>query len=152
MKEIIKLLPYTDDDYEFVYEVKKNAYMKYVLECWGSWVEDDQRKYFDSFIDKVRDNAFIIMDDDKRIGFYNGEILENGNYEVGNICIIPEYQGRGIGTKVLKEKLEENNDRDIEIQFFKQNPVGELYERLGFVPNGETKFHYQMLKAKNKIK
>ena len=152
MKEIIKLLPYTDADYEFVYEVKKNAYMKYVLECWGSWVEDDQRKYFDSFIDKVRDNAFIIMDDDKRIGFYNGEILENGNYEVGNICIIPEYQGRGIGTKVLKEKLEENNDRDIEIQFFKQNPVGELYERLGFVPNGETKFHYQMLKAKNKIK
>ena len=30
MNENIKLVPYTDDDYEFVYEVKKNAYKKYV--------------------------------------------------------------------------------------------------------------------------
>ena len=91
------------------------------------------------------------MDADKKIGFYNGEVLENGNYEVGNICIIPEYQGKGIGTKLLKDKLEENKDRNIEIQYFKQNPVGALYERLGFVPNGETQFHYQMMKPKQQL-
>ena len=49
---------------------------------------------------------------------------------------------------ILKEKLEEHKDQDIKIQFFKQNPVGKLYERLGFVPNGETQFHYQMIKPK----
>lgn len=90
------------------------------------------------------------MDGDKKIGFYNGEVLENGNYEVGNICIIPEYQGKGIGTQILKDKLEENTDRNIEIQYFKQNPVGRLYERLGFIPSGETEFHYQMKKPKTK--
>ncbi|MEE0700101.1 MAG: GNAT family N-acetyltransferase [Bacilli bacterium] len=148
MIDTIKLVPYTDADYEFVYEVKKNAYKKYVEECWGSWIEEDQRKYYDKFINRVKDNAYIIMDSDNKIGFYNGEVLENGNYEVGNICIIPEYQGKGIGSKLLKDKLEENKDRDIEIQFFKQNPVGKLYERLGFVPNGETEFHYQMIKSK----
>ena len=104
MNENIKLVPYTDKDYEFVYEVKKNAYKKYVEECWGSWVEDDQRKYFEKFINTVKDNAYIIMDGDNKIGFYNGEILENGNYEVGNICIIPEYQGKGIGSKILNDK------------------------------------------------
>lgn len=90
------------------------------------------------------------MDANKKIGFYNGEVLENGNYQVGNICIIPEYQGKGIGTKLLKEKLEENKDRDIEIQYFKQNPVGKLYERLGFVLDYEKEFHYAMFKEKEK--
>lgn len=77
--------------------------------------------------------------------------MTNGNYEVGNICIIPEYQGKGIGTRILKYKLEENKDRDIEILYFKQNPIGKLYERLGFVLNGETEFHYQMMKPKQPI-
>ena len=152
MKETINLVPYTDDDYEFVYEVKKNAYKKYVEECWGAWIEEDQRTYFEKFIGAVRNNTYIIMNGNTKIGFYNGEVLENGNYEVGNICIVPEYQGTGIGTKILKEKLEENKDRDIEIQYFKQNPVGILYERLGFIPNGETQFHYQMIKQKQDIK
>ncbi len=144
----IYLTPYTDIDYEFVYEVKKNAYKKYVEWCWGTWNEEDQRKYFEKFITTVKDNAFIIMNGYKKIGFYNGEILENGNYEIGNICITPEYQGKGIGTKILQEKIAENKDRDIEIQYFKQNPVGSLYTKLGFVPNGETESHYQMIKPK----
>ena len=37
-----------------------------------------------------------------------------------------------------------------DIQIFKQNPVGKLYERLGFIPSGETEFHYQMMKPKEK--
>ena len=93
-------------------------------------------------------NEEIYMVDDKKIGFYNGEVLENGNYEIGNICIISEYQGKGIGTKILKDKIDENKNRDIEIQYFKQNPVGSLYKRLGFIPNRETEFHYQMIKPK----
>ena len=151
MNDKIELIPYVDEDYEFVYEVKKNAYKKYVEECWGAWVEEDQRKYFEKFITMVKSNAFIIINGDNKIGFYNGGVLENGKYEIGNICIIPEYRGKGIGTKILKDKLEENKDRDIEIQYFKHNPVGKLYERLGFVANGETEFHNQMMKPKKSI-
>jgi hypothetical protein len=55
----------------------------------------------------------------------------------------------GIGSNILKAKLEENKDKNIEIQYFKQNPVGKLYERLGFTPNGETEFHYRMIKTKH---
>ena len=150
MNEKVNLVPYTDEDYEFVYEVKKDAYKKYVEECWGAWIEEDQRKYFENFINNVRDNAFIIMSGDTKIGFYNGEVLENGNYEVGNICIIPEYQSKGIGTKILKDKLEEYKNYDIELQYFKQNPVGNLYRRLGFIPDKEKEFHYTMIKPKIK--
>ena len=97
-----------------------------------------------------KENSYIIKIDDKAIGFFNDEELEDGSYEIGNICIIPEYQGKGIGTDILKLKLEEHKNQDIKIQFFKQNPVWKLYKRLGFVLNGETEFHYQMFKAKQK--
>ena len=145
----IELIPYRDEDYEFVYEVKKNAYRKYVEKNWGSWNEEEQRKYFDNFITNVKNNAFIIMYEETKIGFYNGEIISNGNYEIENICIIPQYQNKGIGSKILKSKLEENKDRDIVILYFKQNPVGKLYERLGFTPNGEAEYHYRMIKSKS---
>lgn len=145
------LVPYTDKYYDFVYEVKKNAYIKYVEDCWGQWNEEDQKEYFKKFITAYKDNSYIIKIEDKAIGFYNDEELEDGSYEVGNICIIPEYQGKGIGTDILKTKLEEHKNQDIKIQFFKQNPVGELYKRLGSILSGETKFHYQMIKPKQNI-
>lgn len=36
MIEHITLRKYTNNDYNFVYQVKKNAYKKYVEECWGA--------------------------------------------------------------------------------------------------------------------
>lgn len=143
-------------------DLSKEAELAYLKDCiseadtsknekwasWGAWIEEGQWKYYDNFIDKVRNNTYIIMAGDRQIGFYNGEILANGNYEVGNICIIPKYQGRGIGTSILSNILEENKDRNIEIQYFKQNPVGKLYRKLGFVPYNETEFHYQMIKRR----
>ena len=81
MEKEIKLVPYTDEDYEFVYKVKKNAYKKYVEECWGEWNEETQRQLFKRFIEKVKNNTFIIVCKDKKIGFYNGEFIDNGHYE-----------------------------------------------------------------------
>jgi len=142
-----KLVPINEKDYDFIYNLKKNAYMKYVDEIWG-WNEENQKEYFKKFIDTYKNNIYIIQINGIDIGFYNDEILKNGDYEVGNICIIPEYQGKGIGTKILKDILEINKDKNIHIQYFKQNPVGNLYARLGFIPNGETDYHYQMIKRK----
>ena len=146
--EQYKMEPYKEEYYDFVYEVKKNAYQKYVEECWGSWKEEEQKEYFKKFINAYQNSSYIIKVGNKPIGFYNDSELEDGSYEIGNICIIPEYRGKGIGTSILKEKLEEHKNQTIRIQFFKQNPVGELYKRLGFTPDGETEFHYQMIKSK----
>lgn len=147
--------PYIDNEYndykEFIYQTKKNAYKQYVEANWGTWNEDDQRRYYDHFIDAVADDAWIIQMNGKDIGFYNGLTLEDGSYEIGNICIIPEYQGKGIGTQVLKDIMELHKGQDIHIQYFKQNPVGKLYERLGFQSNGETEYHYQMFKPKEEV-
>lgn len=142
-----KLIPITQNDYDFIYKLKKNAYIKYVEEIWG-WDEDKQKEYFKNFIETYKNNTYLIKLNDEVIGFYNDEFLENGDYEIGNICIVEEYQGKGIGTQILKDILEKNKDKNIHIQYFKQNPVGNLYTRLGFKANGETKTHYQMIKRK----
>lgn len=134
-----------DDDYWFIYDLKKSAYKKYVEVNFGAWDEDVQKEYFKKFYETYKENTYIIQVDGKDIGFYNDCFLENGNYEVGNICIIFEYQGRGIGTRILKDMINKYKDYNIEIQYFKQNPVGNLYKRLGFVFKEETNTHIKMI-------
>ena len=146
-KQKYELRDVTENDYDFIYQVKKNAYKKYVEMNYGDWNEEQQKEYFKRFIEAYKEGAYIIIFDGQDVGFYNG-CIEDGKYEIGNICIIPEYQNRGIGTSILNDVLLDNLDKEITIQYFKQNPVGKLYARLGFEPNGETEYHYQMIKRK----
>ena len=141
--------PYIDNEYhnykEFIYQTKKEAYKKYVEdEC----NEEIQRKHFETFINNVKDDTWIIQLNGKDIGFYNGVTYEDGSYEIENICIIPEYQKRGIGTQVLSDIIELHKGQDIHIKYFKQNQVGNLFSKLGFVSNGETEFYNNMLRMK----
>ena len=135
----------SENDYEFIYQVKKGAYKKYVEINFGTWNEEQQREYFAKFIEACKESAFVITYEGKDIGFYNG-CLEGNSYEIGNICIIPEYQNRGIGTAILNDVLSENVGKEVRLQYFKQNPAGRLYERLGFHRAGETAYHYRMVK------
>ena len=60
------------------------------------------------------DNAYNIQFGNEDIGFYNDKVLESGNYEVWNICIIPEYQGKRIGSRILKNIMDKYSNTDIE--------------------------------------
>ena len=120
--EQYNMRPYIDNEYhnykEFIYKVKKDAYKEYVEKNYGSWVEEEQRRRFNQFIEQVKGDTWIIQLDGVDIGFYNGKKLDNDNYEIGNICIIPEYQGKGIGTQVLKDMMRLHNNQNIHIQYF----------------------------------
>lgn len=149
-KNQYNMRPYIDNKYhkykEFIYQTKKKVYKKYVEKYWGVWDENIQRELFETFIKNAANDAWIIQLNGVDIGFYNGRELEDKSYEICNICIIPEYQNKGIGTQVLKDIIKLHKGQDIYIQYFKDNPVGKLYERLGFVAIGENKFHYMMVK------
>lgn len=138
-----RLREVTEQDYDFIYQLKKDAYIKYVEMNFGEWKEEVQKALFKAFMEKFKEGMYIITFQGKDIGFYNA--CENDYmYEIGNICIVPEYQNRGIGTAILQNVITEHADKDIHLQYFKQNPVGRLYERLGFQRIGETSYHYQM--------
>ena len=45
---------------------------------------------------------FIILYDNKPVGCVSFKKVSAGIYEVGCLCVVPEYQGKGIGTQAIK--------------------------------------------------
>ena len=145
----LDLKPYKNGNQEeikFIYNLKKKVYQKYVEKIYGEWNEENQKKLFNKFMKENSKNIELIYLKDKLVGFYNGKTKDDKTFEIGNICIMPEYQNKGIGTAVLKEVLFENKDKDIILQCFKENPASKLYERMGFKKTIETQTHYTMKK------
>ncbi len=137
------------EEIQFIYNLKKEVYQKYVENIYGEWNEDIQKKLFSKFMKENSKNIELVYLKNKLVGFYNGEEIENNTFEIGNICIKPEYQNRGIGTAILKEILLENQEKDVKLQAFKINEKAiKLYEKLGFKKTDETKTHYIMIKNK----
>lgn len=145
MKYILR--NYEDNDYKFIYDIKKSAYKDYVEKHYGPWKENEQIKFFDDYIKKQSNFIKIIVLDNKSIGFVDISVIDN-ICEINNICIDEKYRGQGIGTQILNDCLNKHKDKDIKLQYFKSNRVGNLYKRLGFKEIGETKTHYQMVKKR----
>ena len=53
------------------------------------------------------------MCNNEKIGFYQGQVVNERTYYIENICIIPEYQGKGIGTEILKSIVKEYSARSL---------------------------------------
>ena len=47
-------------------------------------------------------SKFVILCDSQPVGCISCKDTENGIYEVGCLCVIPEYQGMGIGTAAME--------------------------------------------------
>ena len=45
---------------------------------------------------------FLILNEDKAVGCISCRELEEGVFEVGCLCVIPEFQGKGIGTAAIE--------------------------------------------------
>jgi ribosomal protein S18 acetylase RimI-like enzyme len=138
------LRPYTKDDSEFVYQAKKDAYKHYVKKFWGSWDDEKQRSFFADFIKKVQGTLLIIEHESASIGLYHGDMMDQNTYEIGNIIIIPNYQGNGIGLDILQKVIQNNPKLKMHLQVFKENPAINLYKRLGFAVIDETRTHLIM--------
>ena len=62
-----------------------------------------------------------------------------GEIRIMDIALAPAFRGRGIGTALLRELMDEagGSGRALSIHVEANNPARRLYERLGFVPAGE---------------
>lgn len=142
---IYSLRKCTLDDFDFLYELKKQNFKKYVDNIWG-WNDSDQIKRMRIDLDEHLSHKRIIILDGRQIGVLATHITDNGDLFINEINLLKEYQGKGIGTKLLSDILYNNLDRRIILQVFKDNPAINLYKRLGFKIYNETETHYQMEK------
>ena len=67
---------------------------------------------------------------------------------VVDIALLPEWRGRGIGSRLLRPILEEASARRVPVAIHveRQNPAMTLYRRLGFTPAGEAGIYLRMVR------
>ena len=135
---------YQDTDYDFIYETKKALYKDYVIQTWGKWIEKDQKDFFEKYIKVNKEHIYILTSGNTKIGFIDYNIGQN-DVDIGNLCINKEYQGKGIGSRILEEIINKNLDKTISLQVFIQNERDiKLYNNLGFKITKSTNTHHTM--------
>jgi ribosomal protein S18 acetylase RimI-like enzyme len=69
---------------------------------------------------------------------------------LSNVALLPRYQGRGLGTQLVRMVLAEGERRalPVRLQVLKANRVRRLYERLGLAVCGESETHFQMVRGR----
>ena len=83
-----KIRDYESDDYQFVYDVKKIVYQKYVELNWGEWNEKKQQEIFIEFINMYKNDIKIIVKDGIDIGFYHCKQIDQDNFEIVNKSVL----------------------------------------------------------------
>lgn len=63
-----------------------------------------------------------------------------------DIALLPEYRAKGIGSALLRELIEQCDQRKLpfRLQVLRTNPALRLYERLGFVRTEEDQIYIHM--------
>lgn len=136
--------PYIDNKYhnykEFIYQLRKDNYRDYDK-------QNDERKCFEDFINDTHNDIWIIQLNGKDIGFYNGMMFEDEKYEIRNICLLSEYQGKGIEIQILKDVIQLHKDKDLYIND-NSNVINDLCNELGLEQNENSQSHYLLKKSK----
>ena len=134
------------NDSEFVFTVKKAAYREYVEQVWG-WDDNYQRE---------RHNKEFASYDFRIIQFRGTDVgilvtsHTSDTLEVNQIYILPEYQGKGIGSACLARIIDDTDleRKSVILKVLKINTRGiALYQRLGFTIVSESSEYLQMKKS-----
>jgi ribosomal protein S18 acetylase RimI-like enzyme len=115
-------------DLPFIEEVHVAALGPVALVGYG-WPAITLRKQFRSEIDVT--NCHVISVDGRRAGYLSIEDRDTYWY-IDAIAMARRYQGKGVGTLVLRDVLTEAGSRPVRLNVLHVNRARLLYERLGF--------------------
>ena len=132
-------------DIKFIYKLKEKCFKWYVEKIYG-WNEQMQIELIQKEMDEHLDDTSIIQYKGIDIGIFTLYYDEIGDACVDMFAILPDYQGKGIGTQILINVLEENKNVRIYLKTYKENSSRILYQRVGFRKYDETETHWLMEK------
>lgn len=77
--------------------------------------------------------SIVLHGDDERIGVFKAK-RDRSPWFISQIQLLPEWQGRGIGTGLIARFVVEAREHGetVELGVLKVNPARRMYERLGF--------------------
>lgn len=83
---------------------------------------------------------------DKIIGYYSLELQDNNQCELNNLCVLPQYRHKHIGTNLLEDaciKAKKAGCKKINIGIVEENKVlKKWYVENGFIHTGTKKFDF----------
>ena len=139
----IRLRPATHADLEFIFRLQYEAMHPHIVRVYGAWDEEAAKAKFHAKTNPATHD--IIELDGEPIGC-RWLRPQPGALELVRLYILPEYQGRGIGTHVLSLLLLEAKEAGLPValRVLKGNPARRLYERHGFRVTREIETHHYM--------
>lgn len=131
-----------------LFDIHRAVFSSHIEQIWG-WDEDWQKDNFKREAESAETSVVII--DGVIIGYVQICDNENGLY-LQNIAILPEYQRKGVGTRLIQrfQALAVAKEAPLQLSVFRTNTSAlRFYERLGFEKAGDTNTHYQMVWKSN---
>lgn len=141
----ITFRPATAQDSEFAYGVKKTTLGEYVRQVWG-WDEDEQRRLHQRRFASQDFQVIVATGADVGILALSHE---PDCLRVNQLLVLPEYQGKGVGTACMRLVLEDaaGGRLPVRLQVLKVNHRAiEFYRQLGFSDAGTDATHILMEK------
>jgi ribosomal protein S18 acetylase RimI-like enzyme len=132
----IQLRPATPADFDMAL----NLYIVTMKPLTAELMTWDENKQSAGFAQQWNvDDAQIITFDGRNVGWLQAAETASEIF-LQQLFVSPEYHGRGIGTKVLRDLLKhwQTTGKPVVLNVLKNNPVRSLYERLGFSVVGEV--------------
>jgi ribosomal protein S18 acetylase RimI-like enzyme len=127
----LRVRPALSSDREFLFEVRRAALRAYVDQTSG-WDDAEQRVTAGK---EFAELPFAVVEERGRPVGYVCVIHESEWDFIEEIALLPEAQGRGIGTQLLEDILRAAQQRrgvPVRLSVFVNNPAQALYARLGF--------------------
>jgi ribosomal protein S18 acetylase RimI-like enzyme len=128
-------------DADLVYQIKYRAYAEHAVRSDGSWDEAFQRRYTAGNLPCTK----IVLVDGNPVGWIACK-EEVKQIEILDLHILPDYQRRGIGGKLISDIWAHaaRSGKEVLLSVLKTNPSITLYKRLGFIAIGQTETHILM--------
>jgi len=143
MSTAYTLRPATLADFDFLFALHSAAMRAYIEPIWG-WHEDWQLDYFREKFDSRQRQ--IIQVEGQDVGVLVVEHRPDELY-LGLIELLPGFQGRGIGTAIVHELIDQAraDGLPLGLHVLRTNtPARKLYERLGLRVVAEETNRYRM--------
>lgn len=141
MDVMITTRPATEADHSFIHRIHRLAYRDMIERQFGYWDEPRQSGLLDC--DLATDNYEMVLWEGRPCGFFSYS-TDSGRLHLINLAIHPQYQGRGVGGRVLellKERAQLKN-QPLSLGAYKTNSgARRFYEKHGFKKTGETTVH-----------
>ncbi|MFF5380298.1 GNAT family N-acetyltransferase [Pedobacter suwonensis] len=135
----------TNADFNLAFQIKKTSIKPYIAQIWG-WDDDVQLEFH--IKDFNPEKTKIFFDESNEAVGLMVTSEDDTNIYLQSLLLRQNAQGKGLGTKILRELIEQARSRSkqIKLQVFKvNNRAKALYERLGFITIGQTVFHDEMI-------